>query len=186
MPIRLLALLTAIAGGASPVAAQQPGQVQSGAAREVPTARATRTTAAPTIDGRLDDPAWVQAPVISDFIQNEPNDGRPVTERTEVRILFDDQAIYLGAWLFDSDPSAIVAGESRRDVDLTQLDAFLMVVDTYKDRQNAFVFGTSPMGVEYDGQVTREGEGGSGQNVNITATRQQRGAGAGLNINWDG
>jgi hypothetical protein len=186
MPIRLLALLAAIAGGASLVAAQQPGQVKSAAGRQAPTTRATRTTTAPTIDGRLDDPAWAQAPVISGFIQNEPNDGRSVTERTEVRMLFDDQAIYIGAWLFDSDPSAIVAGESRRDVDLTQLDAFLMVVDTYQDRQNAFVFGTSPMGVEYDGQVTREGEGGSGQNVNITATRQQRGAGAGLNVNWDG
>ena len=185
MPTRLLALLASVAGVVSPVTAQQaPGQVTP--TSSAPTTRATRSATPPTIDGRLDDPVWAQATVITDFIQNEPNDGSPATERTEVRILFDDRAIYIGAWMFDSDPGSIVAGESRRDVDLTQLDSFLMVLDTYRDRQNAFVFGTSPMGVEYDGQVSREGEGGFGQNISANAVRQQRGAGAGLNVNWDG
>jgi hypothetical protein len=148
-----------------------------------PVARAVRTSVAPVVDGRLDEGVWALAPVLDGFTQFEPFDGRPVSERTEVRILFDDRALYIGAWLYDSDPSGIVRGEARRDINLSEVDAFLVVLDTYRDRQNAFVFGTSPLGVEYDGQVTREGQGGFG---GAMLQRNQAGSGGGFNLNWDG
>ncbi|MCL4866991.1 MAG: carbohydrate binding family 9 domain-containing protein, partial [Gemmatimonadales bacterium] len=170
-PLVVVASLLCLSAGS--LAAQAPS---------APVARAVRISAPPVIDGRLDDSAWQGVAPATGFVQHEPFEGRPATERTEVRILYDDEALYVGAWLLDRSPGQIVVGEVRRDVDLANLDAFIMVLDTYRDRQNAFVFGTSPAGVEYDGQVTREGEGGSGQGT----TRQTGGSGGGLNLNWDG
>ncbi|MGH7615438.1 MAG: DUF5916 domain-containing protein, partial [Gemmatimonadales bacterium] len=110
-------------------------------------------------------------------------EGAPSTERTEVRILTDGEALYIGAWLFDRDAAAIVPGERIRDVTLTNSDYFSIIFDTYQDRQNGFVFATTPAGVEYDGQVVKEGEGGGvfqqGQG------RAQAGSAGGFNLNWD-
>jgi hypothetical protein len=154
------------------------GQGQNGTA---PIAAATRARTAPVIDGNLGDEAWIGPGGIDSLLQREPFEGRPASERTRVRFLFDDEALYVGAWLFDRDPSSIVVGQNLRDVSLTDSDAFLVVLDTYLDRQNGFVFGTTPGGIEYDGQVSNEGQGGSaGQN------RQQAGTASGFNLNWDG
>lgn len=127
-----------------------------------PASRALRVDKGPLVDGRLDDPVWALAPVLDGFVQHEPFDGRPASERTEVRIVFDREALYIGARLHDRDAAGIVRGEVRRDADLKEQDAFLVILDTYLDRQNGFVFGTTPAGIEHDGQVTREGEGGFG------------------------
>ena len=136
------------------------------------------------IDGKLTESVWSSATPLTGFIQRELREGEPVTERTEVRVLTDGEAIYVGAWLYDSDPRGIVVGEKVRDVTLDQSDAIGFILDTYHDRQNGFMFGTTPAGVEYDGQVLKEGEGGglsvSGQ------TRVQSGALGGFNLNWDG
>lgn len=133
------------------------------------------------IDGRLDETAWSSAPLLDEFVQREPVEGQPVSERTEVRILYDDDALYFGAWMFVEDPSSLVVGETRRDATIDNTDAFLIILDTYRDRQNGFVFGTTPAGIEYDGQVTNEGQGGAG-----LGRRQQAGSGGGFNLNWDG
>ena len=120
-------------------------------------------------------------------MQREPTEGRPVSERTEVRVTYDQEALYVGAWLFDRDPSAVVLGRTLRDASLSDSDAFVLVLDTYLDRQNAFVFGTTPAGIEYDGQVTNEGQGGGGGGrPGGGGGRQQRGSGGGFNLNWDG
>ena len=152
--------------------------------RPAPVARARVVTKAPDINGRLDDEAWQTAEPFRDFIQRELQEGAPVTERTEVRILTDGEALYVGAWLYDRDPSRIVPGEKVRDVTLTNSDYFAIILDTYLDRQNGFVFATTPAAVEYDGQVVKEGEGGgvtqSGQ------PRAQSGSMGGFNLNWDG
>ena len=124
-----------------------------------PAAVATSVTEAPAIDGRLDDAAWARGQALSEFAQREPTEGQPVSERTEVRILYDEQALYIGAWLHDRDPGGIVVGRTLRDASLGDSDAFLVIFDTYLDRQNGFVFGTTPSGIEYDGQVTDEGGG---------------------------
>ena len=145
----------------------------------------------PLIDGRLDDAAWGQAPVMTGFIQREPQDGQPASESTEVRVVFDDEALYVGVWAFDSRPTEIVPGERIRDYEVVQSDNVVLIFDTYKDEQNGFVFGTTPAGIEYDGQVANEGQGGGrfgggGGGAGAGQNRFQSGAGGGFNKNWDG
>ena len=184
MKIRLVVVagLALYSGQISPeLYAQEYGHTHSG---EVPTANAVRTDVVPAIDGRLNEAIWDQAPPISGFLQHEPSEGQPPTERTDIRIVYDATAVYIGARMFDSEPSLIRLGENRRDAGLENADALLLVLDTFHDRQNAYVFGTTAAGIEYDGQVTKDGQGGLSQGVR----RIQAGAGAGggFNLNWDG
>ncbi len=147
-----------------------------------PVAHATRIAKGPVIDGRLDDSVWLAARPIGGFVQHEPFDGREATERTEVRILFDRGALYIGARLFDRDPAGIIRGETRRDLALKEQDTFMILLDTFRDRQNGFLFATTPAGVEHDGQINKEGEGGFGGPVGNAPSV----TGANENVNWDG
>jgi hypothetical protein len=153
-------------------------------ASQVPKATARAVAAPPVIDGRLNDPAWLEAPPVTGFIQRELHEGQPVTQRTEVRIITDGQALYVGAWLYDTDPAGIVAGAKVRDGDITKSDYFGILLDTYHDRQNGFVFTTTPAAIEYDAQVVNEGEGGGVQLPGQTSA--MAGALGGFNLNWDG
>ncbi len=139
---------------------------------QAPTATARAVATPPVIDGRLNDSAWLDVPPITGFIQRELHEGQPVTQRTEVRIITDDEALYVGAWLYDTDPGRIVAGAKARDGDITKSDYFGILLDTYHDRQNGFVFTTTPAGIEYDAQVVNEGEGDG-----ASPRRSTRGAG---------
>ena len=185
-------LLVALFVVTPPVAAQTPVKLDAAVAdsfaraaraRPFPTARALLVTTAPTIDGVLDEEMWRTATPITDFVQRELNEGVPASERTEVRITTDGVNLYIGARMFDREPQLIVPGEKIRDVQLANSDHLALIFDTYHDRQNGFVFATTPAGIEYDGQVIREGEGGgaavAGQN------RMQAGAMGGFNVNWD-
>ena len=152
------------------------------------TAVATPTDTPPVIDGIPDEQAWDAASPLTDFTQREPADGEPASEATELRILFDQDAVYIAVWAYDSQADAIVTGESIRDYEVTDADAVIMVFDTYNDQQNGFVFGTTPAGIEYDGQVAAQGSGGGfflGGGFN-NRRRFQAGAGGGFNKNWDG
>ena len=156
----------------------------SGGPSDRPSARAVRVAEGPTLDGDvLGDPVWLQAPVISGFKQYQPDEGRDVSEPTEVRLVFTKDVLYVGVVCYDSDPKGIIVTDSRRDSSLDNTDSFRMIVDTFRDRQNGFVFGTNPAGLEYDGQVTNEGQGGGGL---AGAQMQQSGSGSGFNLNWDG
>ena len=162
------------------VAAAQPANGTSAATN---VATASRATEAPTLDGDvLGDAAWAGATPITGFTQEQPNEGQAVSERTEVRVLFTNDTLYIGAVMYDSDPAGIIVSDARRDAPMDDTDSFQMIVDTYRDRQNGFVFGTNPAGIEYDGQVTNEGQGGGGQGG---GQMQSGGSGAGFNINWD-
>ena len=131
---------------------------------------------APTVDGLvLGDDAWSGAVPATGFWQVQPHDGEPATQKTEVYVGYTDTALYVGVVAYDDDPAGIIVTDSRRDSSLTDTDSFLMVIDGLLDRQNGYVFGTNPAGIEYDGQVTKEGSGdnfGSG--------------GGAFNLNWDG
>jgi hypothetical protein len=153
-------------------------------AAQGPTAAAHAVTTSPIIDGRLNDPAWADATPITGFIQRELHEGQPITERTEVRVITDGEALYVGAWLYDSDHTAIVPGEKVRDGDITKSDYFGILLDTFHDRQNAFIFTTTPAAIEYDAQVVNEGEGGGIQLPG--QSRTQAGSLGGFNLNWDG
>jgi hypothetical protein len=123
-----------------------------------PVSSASRIADAPSIDGALDEQIWQQAPPLTGFVQAEPFQGQPASEHTEVRILYDDEAIYVGVVLHDRDPSLIVTTDTRRDAELDEMDSFVMIFDTFRDRQNGFVFGTNAAGIQYDAQVRDQGE----------------------------
>src|SRR3989441_5625486 len=80
-----------------------------------PVVTAVRIDRPPTIDGRLDDPVWALAPPVTQFLQTDPEEGKPVSEATEVRVLYDADAIYVGARLFDREPRRIIRRLGRRD-----------------------------------------------------------------------
>ena len=164
-----------------------PGSGGSGVPLPV-IATATEVAEAPVVDGRLDEASWQQAAVMTGFTQREPMDGQPASERTEVRVVFDEEALFVGVWAFDSQPENITYGERIRDFEVTESDAIVFVLDTYNDDQNGFIFGTTPTGIEYDGQVANEGRGGGrfgGGGFN-SRQRFQSGSGGGFNKNWDG
>ena len=102
------------------------------------TARAVRIIGpAPRIDGVLDDAAWSQAPAISDFVQKIPIEGAEPSVTTEVKLLYDDDALYVGARLKRSDPGAIRTSITRRDGD-SDAEVFIISLDTYLDRRTAY------------------------------------------------
>ena len=158
------------------IVAQAPGKVVT----------AQPVVQAPMIDGDvLSDPAWASVTPVSGFVQNAPNEGRPATERTEVRVVFTDDTVYFGIVCYDGDPSAIIVSDSRRDSSMNNAASFQIVLDTFSDQQNGFVFGTTPAGQEYDGQVMNEG--GSLRSYGSAGRGGfSRGSGGGFNLNWDG
>ena len=161
--------------------AQSTGTLPLGAELAAP---ATPTTTRPELDGQiLDDPAWQSAAVVSGFWQITPQEGEPASERTDVRLLFDRDTLFIGIIAYDREPGQIIVADSRRDSSLSDTDSLLVILDTYRDRQNGFVFGTNPAGIQYDGQVTNEGQGSGGGGG---PGGQQGGSGGGFNINWDG
>lgn len=122
---------------------------------------AVETSQPPTLDGVLDEAMWQSAGVISDFVQQEPDEGAPSTERTEVRILYDAENLYFAVRAYDSEPNGVIATEMRRDSDrLLQEDNFQIILDTFKDSRSAYMFVTNPLGAQLDQQVANEGEGG--------------------------
>lgn len=139
----------------------------------------------PVVDGRVDDAIWAGVKPYTDFTQQDPFEGAPATESTEVRLLVGRGHLYIGLICFDSDPSKIIVSQARRDASLTDTDSVIMVFDTFNDNQNAFVFGTNPLGIEYDGQVAREGQT-SGLSSQGGAAGTQRGSISAFNPNWDG
>lgn len=121
-----------------------------------PMATATRAKVAPVIDGVLDDEAWQAAEVITDFIQSQPEPGRLANERTEVRILYDDEALYVGAMNYDSEAGSYVIQSLERDfpsLSTHDADLFGLTLDTFLDRKNSFIFLINPYGAYRDGQT---------------------------------
>ena len=112
----------------------------------------------PTIDGKVDEAVWTAIAPHTTFIQQDPRLGEPATEKTEVRLLFSRTHVYASFICFDQDPSKIIMSQARRDASLAETDSVIAIFDTFNDSQNAFVFGTNPLGIEYDGQVAREGQ----------------------------
>ncbi len=102
------------------------------------------------IDGRLDEAAWEMAKPARDFIQSEPIEGRPAREDTEVRVLYDEQAIYIGARMYDSEPQGIARVLTRRDEGGRSYDYFEVSLDSNRDRRTAYTFRVTAAGVQVD------------------------------------
>lgn len=117
-----------------------------------PVARAHQTGGSMVIDGRLDEAGWADAEVITGFIQAQPAAGLPATERTVVRILFDENTLYISAECFDSDPSALIVPSLEQDFESGNSDILGFTLDTYHDRRNAFMFLFNPRGAVKEAQ----------------------------------
>ena len=144
--------------------------------RPRPTVEASRLSIAPNLDGKVvGDLAWEGMIPATGFTQVKPDEGQPASEKTEVFIGFTDTALYIGVIAYDKDPSRIIVSDSRRDSSLDDTDSFQVIIDGLLDRQNGYVFGTNPAGVEFDAQVVKEGVAG-----------QFGSGGGGFNLNWDG
>jgi hypothetical protein len=153
---------------------------------QVPATRLTDEATPPTLDGRVNDEAWLGIEPYTSFTQQDPIEGAPASERTEVRVLFDKSTVYVGIICFDREPDKIIVNQSRRDADISETDSVIVVFDTFNDTQNGFVFGTNPLGIEYDGQVAGEGQA-SGISSRQSGTQgSQRGGINAFNANWDG
>ena len=152
---------------------------------QVPATRLAEQTP-PTLDGHVNDEVWLGTEPYTTFTQQDPVEGAPASERTEVRVLFDKSNVYIGIICFDSEPDKIIVNQSRRDADISETDSIIIVFDTFNDTQNGFVFGTNPLGIEYDGQVAGEGQA-SGISSRQSGTQgSQRGGINAFNPNWDG
>jgi hypothetical protein len=112
--------------------------------------RASRSTGAINIDGKLNEPAWAAATPSGNFTQSYPKIGAPPTDPTEVRILYDDDALYVGVRMFDAHPDSIAAQLARRDASGIYSDWLHVVIDTYHDRRNGLRFSVNPRGVQKD------------------------------------
>lgn len=121
-----------------------------------PAAEARAVTTAPRIDGRLDDAAWQTAAAVQGFRQREPDEGAEASEITVVRVVYDQTTLYIAAEMTDRAPAEIRASELRRDNTLESDDTFSVLVDSYHDHRNAFVFRINPRGTRFDALVRNE------------------------------
>tara|TARA_B110000263_G_scaffold131095_1_gene113993 strand:- start:969 stop:3200 length:2232 start_codon:yes stop_codon:yes gene_type:complete len=139
-----------------------------------PSTTAVALSVAPIIDGEvLADTVWSVIKPTTGFSQVRPDEGLPATQKTEVFIGYTEDSLYIGVVAYDDNPAGIIVADSRRDSSLGDTDSFQVIIDGLLDRQNGFVFGTNPAGLEYDAQVTNEGAGSF------------RSGGSGFNLNWD-
>lgn len=126
-----------------------------------PAARSAVVTAITTpiaIDGVLDESAWRSAPPIGALIQRQPQTGEPPSERTEVTLLHDGANLYIGVVCFDSEPDRVIGTQMLRDASLGSDDRVEIVLDTFRDRRNAFYFATNPAGALLDGLAFANGQ----------------------------
>jgi hypothetical protein len=141
----------------SMLAAQTNGGVDYSTARFDRKLPATRASGPITLDGRLDEAAWEGAPIARDFIQNDPREGQPATYDTEVRMIYDDAALYIGVFAKDDEPDGIIISELRKDFNTGTGDSFQVVIDTFKDERNGYQFAINPAGAKWDAQMANEG-----------------------------
>ena len=109
------------------------------------------------LDGVLDEEEWRLVSPATNFIQRDPNEGVPSTEKTEVYVIYDKENLYIGAMLYDSDPGGILAYQKRRDQSLRTDDRFMWILDTFLDGRTGYFFVVNPAGLLGDGLITGSG-----------------------------
>jgi len=138
-----------------------------------PEMQASKLSVAPVLDGEvLTDSAWQGVFPATGFWQVQPDEGQAATQRTEVYIGFLGEDLYIGVVAYDDNPEGIVVTDGRRDRSLNDSDSFRVIIDGMLDRQNGYIFGTNPVGMEYDAQVVKEASSG------VFGS-------SGFNLNWD-
>ncbi len=156
--LALVPLLLAGALEAQPQGNTGVPESHSAAAHALPSprVRAMRRTTPVELDGRLDDAIWAQAQAGTDFRQAQPKPGDPAVQKTEIRVLFDDDALYIGARMFDDQGAAGVRSQLvRRDQETSNSDNVQVIFDTYHNHIGRTIFTVTPSGSRQDaGQAT--------------------------------
>jgi hypothetical protein len=150
-----------VAGRAA--AAQVPdegsrSQEARGSQSRTPSIRAVRIDGSLVIDGLLTEADWTRAEAATEFLQKDPQEGAPASEATEVRVLYDARHVYFGVVCRDTEPSGVRATELRRDNQLGNDDIFELILDTFHDHRNGYLFRINPLGTQYDAAITNEGQ----------------------------
>src|SRR5687768_13382979 len=136
--------------GAFAIAAAAESVAQTGASHaSVPAVHAVRATTAIVVDGLLNDEVWLRAPAVTSFTQRDPEEGKPVSEATELRIAYDDNALYVGARMHDREPARIARQLARRDQN-AEADSFSVFLDPHHDHVTGAAFSVSAAGVQRD------------------------------------
>ena len=143
----MLAILLPTAG------AQQPPDLGPTRSAEV-----TRVTSDIVVDGALDEAPWRRTPTIGELVQRIPRAGTKPTMRTDVRLLYDKNNLYIGVMCYDPQPDRVLASEMQRDAQMRADDRISIILDTFRDQSNAFYFSTNPNGALVDGLVFANGE----------------------------
>ncbi|NOX85240.1 MAG: carbohydrate binding family 9 domain-containing protein [Chlorobi bacterium] len=115
------------------------------------------TTEPIRLDGKLDEAAWKKATPISNFTQRELHEGDTATQPTKIAVLFDDKNLYIGAWCYDDEPNRLTANKMQRDFSYWTDDDLEIIIDTYGDKRNGYLFVTNPNAARADAMVSRNG-----------------------------
>jgi hypothetical protein len=118
---------------------------------------ATRASGPIALDGVLDEPSWSAAPLAANFVQNDPREGEPATFDTQVRVLYDDEALYFGVFALDEAPAHIIVSDLKKDFNTDTNDSFSIIIDTFRDERNGYRFATNAAGAKWDAQMANEG-----------------------------
>ena len=147
----------AVVVGVVAFAAALHGQIDYAAERQERRLKPMKTSQAITIDGELNEAAWEQTQAATDFTQTEPETDQAASQKTIVRVLYDEDNLYLGIHALDTEPERVIISELRKDFDLDNGDTIEFVLDTFRDERNGYLFGTNAAGAKWDGQMTNEG-----------------------------
>ena len=148
---------SALTGPGVPGTPAEPAIMMTRDAAGKATVHAVRISGDFALDGALTEAVYATVAPLSDFVQQEPNEGQPATEKTEAWIFFDDENIYVGAKMYESEPTRRVASEMRRDsFNMYNNDHLAVVFDTFNDRRNGFGFSANRLGGMFDWSTTNE------------------------------
>ena len=125
-----------------------------GTFRGRPTVNAIRVEMPPEVNGVLDDEVWKLAKPAGEFLQKSPQQNVPHSQRTEFRVLYDDNAIYVAVWCFDDTPSAIIANNMQRDEYMRSEDIVNINLDKFLDRRNGYFFSVNSLVARGDTSIS--------------------------------
>jgi len=154
---RLWLAVAAVSSIATAVFADSSSTIQLLGADGRRTVIAVETRGSITLDGALDEEAWRLAEPATDFVQAEPHEGQPASEPTDVRLVFDRDALFIGVDCRDEADATTIINDIRKDFPAGDQDTFEVILDTFGDRRNGFVFVTNAVGAKSDAQIANEG-----------------------------
>ena len=175
-----------VGSGLPPIGPGRPGPIP---VLTVKSMDAVQLSGQISLDGVLDEEVWKSAKPATGFLQSEPTEGLAATEITEVYVLHDENNLYIGANLYDSDPGGVLGYQKKRDEGLSSDDRFMWIIDTFLDGRTGYFFETNPAGLLGDGLIGSTGRAGGGGVGIFFGTDGGGGGGGGrgaVNKSWDG